>query len=69
MNYKLVFRLLGRLLLMEAILMVPSLFVALIFRQGDAMAFVYTILLTAACGAALLAFILIIRKAGSHNNQ
>ena len=36
---------------MEAILMVPSLFVALIFRQGDAMAFVYTIVLTAVCGA------------------
>ena len=51
MNYKLVFRLLGRLLLMEAILMIPSLFVALIFRQNDAMAFVYTILITAACGA------------------
>ena len=52
MNYKLVFRLLGRLLLMEAALMVPSLAVALIFREGDVMAFVYTILLTAACGAA-----------------
>ncbi|MBQ9265066.1 MAG: TrkH family potassium uptake protein [Clostridia bacterium] len=51
MNYKLVFRLMGRLLLMEAALMVPSLMVALIFRQGDALAFVYTILLTAACGA------------------
>jgi len=57
LNYKLVFRLLGRLLLMEAILMIPSLFVALIFRQHDAMAFVYTILLTAACGA-LPAFLL-----------
>lgn len=51
MNYKLVFRLLGRLLLIEALLMLPSLAVALIYRQGDAMAFVYTILLTAACGA------------------
>ena len=39
MNYKLVFRLLGRLLLMEAALMVPSLAVALIFREGDVMAF------------------------------
>lgn len=53
MNYKLVFRLLGRLLLMEAGLMVPSLAVSLIVREGDTIAFVYTILITAACGAAL----------------
>ena len=51
MNFKLVFRLLGRLLLMEAALMVPSLLVAVYFREGDVMAFVYTILITAACGA------------------
>lgn len=36
---------------MEAALMIPSLLVAVYFRQGDAMAFVYTILLTAVCGA------------------
>lgn len=54
MNYKLVFRLLGRLLLLEAALMVPSLAVALIYREGDVMAFVYTIVLTAACGAPAL---------------
>ena len=53
MNYKLVFRLLGRLLLIEAALMAPSLAVALIYGQGDAMAFVITMALTAACGAAL----------------
>ena len=51
MNYKLVFRLLGRLLLMEAALMIPSLAVALIHGGGDALAFVITIGLTAACGA------------------
>ena len=51
MNYKLVFRLLGRLLLMEAALMVPSLAVALIYGGGDALAFVITIGLAAACGA------------------
>ncbi len=36
---------------MEAALMLPSLAVALFHRGGDAMAFVITILLTAACGA------------------
>ena len=57
MNYKLVFRLLGRLLMMEAALMAPSLAVSLIVREGDTLAFVYTILITAACGA-LLGFLL-----------
>lgn len=52
MNYKLVWRLLGRLLLMEALLMVPSLAVALIYGEGDAMAFLITIGVTAAVGAA-----------------
>ena len=53
LNYKLVFRLLGRLMLIVAALMVPSLIVALIYGGGDALSFVYTILITAACGAAL----------------
>ena len=51
MNYKLVFRLLGRLLLMEAVLMIPALTAALIYGGGDAAAFVFTIGLTALCGA------------------
>ena len=50
MNYRLVFRLLGRLLLIEAILMLPSLVVSLIYGEGDALAFVYTIGITALCG-------------------
>ena len=57
MNYKLVVRLLGRLLLIEAALMVPSLAVALIYGGGDALSFVITIGLTGACGA-LLSFLL-----------
>ena len=57
MNYKLVFRLLGRLLLMEAALMIPSLAVALIYGGGDASAFVCTIVLTGLCGG-LLGFLL-----------
>ncbi len=51
MNYRLVFRLLGRLLLLEAALMLPSLAVSLIYGQGDAMAFLCTMGLTAICGA------------------
>ena len=39
--------------MMEALLMAPSLLVALIHRQGDAAAFLYTMGLTRACGAAL----------------
>ncbi|MBR5109010.1 MAG: TrkH family potassium uptake protein [Clostridia bacterium] len=57
MNYKLVFRLLGRLLLTEAGLMLPSLGVSLIFRQGDTPAFLEAVLITGAVGA-LLSFLL-----------
>lgn len=45
------FRLLGRLLVIEAALMVPSLAVALIYGGGDAPAFVFTIGLTGFVGA------------------
>ena len=51
MNYQLVFRLLGRQLMMEGLLMLPSLGVALIYQGGDAAAFLITIGLTLACGA------------------
>ncbi|MBQ7656260.1 MAG: TrkH family potassium uptake protein, partial [Clostridia bacterium] len=57
MNYKLVFRLLGRLLLMEAALMVPSIGVSLFFRQGDTLAFLEAVAITASVGA-LLSFLL-----------
>ena len=57
MNYKLVFRLLGRLLLMEALLMLPSMGVSLIFRQGDTLAFLEAMAITAAVGG-LLGFLL-----------
>ena len=57
MNYKLVFRLLGRLLLTEAGLMLPSLGVSLLFRQGDTLAFLEAVAITAAAGA-LLGFLL-----------
>ena len=51
MNKRLVVKLLGRLLLMEAALMLPALLISLILGQGDSMAFVYAILITAAAGA------------------
>ena len=40
MNKRLILKLMGRLLLMEAVLMLPSLLVSLIYGQGDSMAFV-----------------------------
>ena len=43
-------KLMGRLLLMEAVLMLPSLLVSLIYGQGDSMAFVYAMLITATAG-------------------
>ena len=51
MNYPLVFRLLGRLLMMEGALMAPSLLVAILHRGGDVPAFLFTIVLTLVCGA------------------
>lgn len=51
MNYKLVFRLLGQLLVVEAALMVPSLAVSLLYGGEEALAFVFTIGLTALTGA------------------
>ncbi|MBQ9942905.1 MAG: TrkH family potassium uptake protein [Clostridia bacterium] len=56
MNKRLILRLIGRLLLMEAALMVPSLIVSLIYGQGDWLAFVETMGITGVCGA-LLAFL------------
>lgn len=51
MNKRLIFRLIGRLLLMEAVLMVPSLIVSLIYGQGDWLAFAETMAITGVCGA------------------
>ena len=51
MNYRLVFRLLGRLLLIEALLMIPALAVSLVYGQGDASAFLWTMGITALVGA------------------
>ena len=53
MNVKLLSRLLGAILLVEAAAMLPSLLIALGYGDGDAMAFAWTILLLAAIGAPL----------------
>ncbi len=57
MNIKLLFRLLGAILLVEAAAMLPSLFIALGYGDGDAMAFVLTILLLVIAGAPLRIFV------------
>jgi len=50
MNKKLIFRLLSSILLVEAAAMVPSLLVSLYFGDGDAMAFILTMLLLLVLG-------------------
>ena len=50
MNYRLIIKLLGSILLLEAATMLPSLAIALYCADGDAMAFVWSILITAAVG-------------------
>ncbi len=56
MNFKLLFRLLGAILLVEAAAMLPSLFIAIGFGEGDAMAFVWTILLLLLVGGPMRLF-------------
>ncbi len=53
MNVKLLLRLLGAILLVEAAAMVPALAVAIGYGEGDAMAFVWTMLLLILIGAPL----------------
>ena len=51
MNKKLVFRTLGLLMLVEALAMVPSFVVAMVYGDGDAAALGFTILIILACAA------------------
>lgn len=53
MNVKLLLRLLGAILLVEAAAMLPPLGIAIGYGEGDAMAFVWTILLLTVIGAPL----------------
>lgn len=53
MNFRLIVKSLGLVIAIEALFMLPSLLVSLIYRQGDAPAFLYSILITLAAGALL----------------
>ena len=53
MNIKLLFRLLGAILLVEAAAMLPALAISIGYGDGDALAFVWTILLLVVIGAPL----------------
>ena len=57
MNIKLLFRLLGAILLVEAAAMLPSLLIAVGYGEGDALSSLITILLLVAVGAPLRLFI------------
>lgn len=54
MNVKLVCHILGLILRVEAVLMLPSLLIALAYGDGDAMAFVLSALITLAAGQGLV---------------
>ena len=51
MNRKLIIRMLGSLLLIEAIAMLPSLLIALYYQDGDALPLLYSILINTAAGS------------------
>lgn len=53
MNRKLIIRMLGTLLLIEAAAMIPSLFIALIYRDGDAFPIFESILIVAVFGTGM----------------
>ncbi len=54
MNRKLIIRMLGALLLIEAAAMVPSLFVALLYGDGDASSIIYSILINCLSGSLMI---------------
>lgn len=51
MNYKLVIQILGKILILEAVLMIPALVVALLYGEGDALSFAATMGLLTVVGA------------------
>ena len=53
MNRKLIIRMLGALLLIEAAAMAPSLVVALVYREGDAAAVLYSMIINLLAGSAM----------------
>lgn len=67
MNRRRVLKILGKIILTEAILMVPSLIVALIYKDGDALYLFYTIVFAALLGLALSRIKAPERKMGSRD--
>ncbi|BCJ95371.1 potassium transporter KefA [Anaerocolumna cellulosilytica] len=53
MNYRLVLNILGKVMLLEAALMIPSLIVSIIYGDGDSLAFLITILIVSLLGIAV----------------
>lgn len=53
MNYRLVSNILGKVMLLEAALMIPSLIVSLIYKEESASAFLITIVILAVIGFGL----------------
>ena len=64
MNRKLIIRILGALMMIEAAAMIPALIISLIYRDGDTMALLYSILLVLSAGA-LMTFL---PKTGSNTH-
>ena len=64
MNRKLIIRMLGALLLIEAVAMIPALIISFFFMDGDSKALCFSILLVAALGS-ILCFL---PKAGRNSN-
>ena len=62
MNYGIVINVLGNILIVESLLMVPSLVVSLFYNQSDKLAFLISILITGVIGLAML------RKIGDKNH-
>ncbi len=54
MNYRLILNIIGKMLALEGVLMVPSMCIALIYREGDAPAFILTMLLLMLLGLPLM---------------
>ncbi len=57
MSFKLIFNVIGKLLTLEAMLMIPSLIVAMVYRQGDATSFLYSMGIILAFGLPAMLFL------------
>ena len=53
MSYGIVLRVIGSILIVEALLMLPSLFISLYYGEGDSTAFIVSMILTLLAGLLL----------------